>query len=166
LPNYITAMNIDSEKNNQDHQEFLLKEDDKIVLKLVYKKDLHVARVETEKERRVLIIEDEGLLRTLLVLKNEYGIRIGSLNYDNFSVTNGTVDIEHSKYRFTVSQTGSSELKIHKGSRKNLIYSCQISFDDKNSKTAIASLIIAVSWYLYLKDESKKQPVFNEAIIL
>src|SRR5262245_25141946 len=122
-------MNIVSEKNNQGHQEYLLKEDEKAVLKLVYKNDLHVATVETEKERRVLIIEDEGLLRTLLVLKNEYGIRIGSLNYDGFSVTNGTVDIEHNKYRFSVSQTESQELKIYKGSRKNLIYSCQISFD-------------------------------------
>ena len=140
-----------------------MKEDDKTVLKLIYKNDLHIARIETEKERRVLIIEDEGLLRTLLVLKNEYGIRIGSLNYDNFSATHGTVDIENVKYRFDSKQT---ELQIYKGSRRNLIYTCQLSIEGNNSKTALASLIIAVSWYLYLKGIAQTSHVFHEAIIL
>ena len=159
-------MNIVSVNNNQDHHEYLLKEDDKTVLKLAYKNDTHIARIETEKEKRVLIIEDEGLLRTLLVLKNEYGVRIGSLNYDNFSAAHGAVDIENVKYRFNVSQAASPELNIYKGSRKNLIYSCQLPVHDKNSKAATASLIIAVSWYLFLREEKKLQHTFNEAIIL
>jgi len=159
-------MNIISVKSSQDHQDYLLKEDEKTVLKLRYKNDTHVARVETENERRVLLIEDEGLLRTMLVLKNEYGIRIGSLNYDNFSITHGIVDIENTKYRFNIGQTVTPGLYIYKGSRKNLIYSCQLSTEDKNSKTATASLIIAVSWYLFLKEEKKAHHAFNEAIIL
>lgn len=159
-------MNIISVKSYPDHQEYLLKEDDKTVLKLRYKNDVHIARVETEKERRVLLIEDEGLLRTLLVLKNEYGIRIGALHYDNFSITHGTVDIENTKYRFQVNQTSLPELYIYKGSRKNLIYSCQLPTEDKNSRSAMGSLIIAVSWYLFLKGVSQTHRAFNEAIIL
>ena len=159
-------MNIISVKSNQEHHDYLLKEDDRIVLKLRYKNDVHIARIETEKERRVLIIEDEGLLRTLLVLKNEYGVRIGSLIYDNFSAIHGIVDIENTKYRFNISQTAAPELFIYKGSRKNLIYSCSLSVDDKNPKAAFASLIIAVSWYLFLKEERNAQHAFNEAIIL
>lgn len=159
-------MNIVSVQNNPGQEDFLLKEDDKTVLKLRYKNDVHVARVETEKERRVLIIEDEGLLRTRLVLKNEYGIRIGSLNYDNFSITHGSVDIENTKYRFDVKQHESLELRIYKGSRRNLVYNCRLAIEDKNSKTALASLIIAVTWYLFLNGVSKTQHVFNEAIIL
>jgi len=159
-------MNIVSVNSNQDQQDFLLKEDDKTVLKLRYKNDLHIARVETEKEKRVLIVDNEGLLRTMLILKNEYGIRIGSLNYDNFSDSHGIVDIENTKYRFSVSQTATPELYICKGSKKNLIYSCSLPVSDKNSKVAFASLIIAVSWYLFLKEEKKAQHTFNEAIIL
>jgi len=162
-------MNIVSVKSILGQQDYLLKEDDKTVLKLRYKNDLHIARVETEQERRVLIIEDEGLLRTKLVLKNEYGIRIGSLNYDNFSVTHGTVDIENTKFRFYVNDQASTELHIYKGSRKNLIYSCQLSFEDvkaKDIKQPLASLIISVSWYLFLKGISKQTHAFNEAIIL
>jgi hypothetical protein len=159
-------MNIISVKSSQDSQDYLLKEDEKTVLKLRYKNDTHVARVETENERRVLLIEDEGLLRTLLILKNEYGVRIGSLNYDNFSTTHGIVDIENTKYRFHVNPATVTELYIYKRSRKNLIYSCQLSTEDKSSKTVTASLIIAVSWYLFLKEEKKAHLAFNEAIIL
>lgn len=159
-------MNIVSVQNNPGQEDFLLNEDDKTVLKLRYKNDRHVARVETEKERRVLIIEDEGLLRTRLVLKNEYGIPIGSLNYDNFSATHGTVDIEDTKYRFDVRHAEIPELHIYQRSRRNLIYSCQLSVADNSSKTALASLIIAVTWYLFLKGISKTHHVFNEPIIL
>lgn len=159
-------MNIVSLKSNPGQQDYLLTEDDKTVLKLRYKNDVHIARVETEKERRVLIIEDEGLLRTLLVLKNEYGIRIGSLIYDGFSATQGTVDIENIKYRFQVNQSATPELHIYKGSRKNRIYSCQLSVENDKSKNALASLIIAVSWYLFLKGEARKDHAFHESVIL
>jgi hypothetical protein len=161
-----SVMNIVSVQNNPGQEDFLLKEDDKTVLKLSYKNDRHVARIETEKERRVLIIEDEGLLRTRLVLKNEYGVRIGTLNYDNFSAAHGTVDIEDTKYRFDVRPGEFPELHIYQRSRRHLIYSCQLAVADHNSKTALASLIIAVTWYLFLKGVSKTHHVFNEAIIL
>ncbi len=162
-------MNIVSVKNIGGQQDYLLKEDDNVVLKLRYKKDLHTARVETEKERRVLIIDDEGLLKTRLILKNEYGVRIGSLTYDNFSDTQGTVEIENIKFRFVIIQGSAPELKIFKGSRRNLIYTCQLSFDDDNSKKAKVQpspFIIAVSWYLFLKDTIIASAVFNDAIIL
>ena len=162
-------MNIVSVKQLPGQQDYLLKEDDKTVLKLCYKNDLHTARVETEKERRVLIIDDEGLLKTKTVLKNEYGIRIGSLNYDNFSDTQGSVDIENIKYRFIVKKGETPELNIYKGSPRNLIYNCKVAFDDIKSRikgSQTASLIIAVSWYLFLKEEVRIVPTFNEAIIL
>src|SRR5215207_7231173 len=108
-------MNIVSVKNNSGQQDYILKEDEKIVLKLLYKKELHTARVETETEKRVLIIEDEGLLKTRLILKNEYGVRIGSLSYDNFSDTHGSVEIENTRYRFIVEHSSTSVLNIYKG---------------------------------------------------
>ena len=161
-------MNIASVKHTARQQDYLLKEDDNTVLKLRYKKDLHTARVETEKERRVLIIDDEGLLKTRLVLKNEYGVRIGSLAYDNFSDTHGSVEIENIKYRFVITHGSTPELNIYKGSRRNLIYTCQLSFDDKSTgvKSQPSSFIIAVSWYLFLKGTASASPVFNDAIIL
>ena len=160
-------MNIVSLKSSPGQQDFILKEESKAVLKFRYKNDLHIARLETENEKRVLQIDDEGLLKTKLVLKNEYGVRIGSLNYDNFSDTHGTVDIENTKYRFDIQQGEKPQLDIYKGSRRNHVYSCQLAFDNnsKEARRRSSSLIMAVSWYLFLKN-SMAMPVFNEAIIL
>jgi hypothetical protein len=159
-------MNIISLQNNPGQQDYLLKEDDRTVLKLRYNNDRHIARVETGKEKRVLIIEEQGLLRTLLVLKNEYGVRIGSLHYDNFSATHGTVDIENTKYRFDLKQNGSPELHVYERSRRNLIYSCQLIIENNNSKAVVASLVIAITWYLFLKGETQKEHALNKAIVL
>ena len=161
-------MNTVSIKQIRGQQDYLLKEDGNTVLKLRYKQDVHTARVETEKERRVLLIEEEGLLRTKLFLKNEYGIRIGSMTYDNFSRTHGTVEIENTRYRFFIVNGSVPELHIYKGSRRNLIYSCQLLFDDNSTevKSQPASFIIAVSWYLFLKGTVPAKPAFNDAIIL
>ena len=161
-------MNIVSVKNNQGQHDYLLKEHNKAVLTLRYKDDLHIARVETENERRVLSIQDEGLLRSKFVLKNEYGVRIGSLYYDNFSDTNGTVEIENAKYRFVVKQGSTPELYIYKGSRRNLIYTCQLSNEEvatKETRYQSAAFTIALSWYLFLKGIMKGHHEFNEAII-
>lgn len=160
-------MNIVSVKSNSGQQDYILKEDDKTVLRLRYKNDLHTARVETETERRVLMIEDEGLLWTRLVLKNEYGVRIGSLSYDNFSDNQGSVEIEGTKFRFFIQYTPKPELHIYKGSRHNKIYNCQ--FDDMNenkTQKQPPAFTIALSWYLFLKGLIKVKPAFNEAIIL
>ena len=62
-------MNIVSLKSSPGQQDFILKEESKAVLKFRYKSDLHIARLETENQRRVLQIDDEGLLKTKLVLK-------------------------------------------------------------------------------------------------
>lgn len=161
-------MNIVSLKSIPGQQDYILKEEDKTVLKLRYKNDLHIARVETENERRVLMIEDEGLLWTKLVLKNEYGIRIGSLNYDNFSATHGSIDIENTRYKFSVQNGKTPELTIYKGPRRDLVYSCQLKIDNysKEMRSQAPALIIAISWYIFLKNVTISMPAFHEAIIL
>jgi hypothetical protein len=160
-------MNIIAIKRIPGLDSYQLKENDNTVLEIRYKPDMHTARVVTHEERRVLIIENEGLLRIKMAIKNEYGISIGSLIYDNFSDTNGSVEIENTRFRFSIQHTPVPELHIYKG-RRNLIYSCQLSFDDNNTKEAksqSASFIIAVSWYLFLKGAGKEKTVFNETII-
>lgn len=161
-------MNIIAIKRIPGLDSYELKENGDTVLEIRYKPDMHTARVVTHQERRVLIIENEGLLRIKMAIKNEYGIRIGSLVYDNFSDTHGSVEIENFKFRFLIQHSPVPELHIYKG-RRNLIYSCQLSFDDNNSKeakTQSASFIIAVSWYLFLNGQVKEKTAFNEANIL
>ena len=162
-------MNCFSYKKISDQDSYQLKENDKAVLDIRYQPETHIARVETNNERRILFFEDEGLLRKRMAIKNEYGIKIGSLIYDNFSDLHGSVEIEGNKFRFFIQREPAPELHIYKGSRRNLIYSCQLSFDDSNLKeikSHSVSSIIAVTWYLFLKGITIGKTVFNEAIIL
>lgn len=161
-------MNIIAIKRIPGLDSYELKENDDTVLEIRYKPDMHTARVVTHAERRVLIIENEGLLRIKMAIKNEYGIRIGSLTYDNFSDTHGSVEIEKTKYRFRIQYMPVPELHIYKA-RRDLIYSCRLSIDDNHSKEAksqSASFIIAVSWYLFLKEGVKATPAFTTTAIL
>src|SRR6188474_785021 len=119
-------MNIIAIKRIPGLDSYELKENDDTVLEIRYKPDMHTARVVTHEERRVLIIENEGLLRIKMAIKNEYGIRIGSLIFDNFSDTHGSVEMEDNKFRFIIKHEPIPELHIYKGTRRNLIYSCQL----------------------------------------
>ena len=162
-------MNRINYKKISGQDNYQLKENNKTVLEISYKPETHIARVETTNERRALIIENEGLLRIKMVVKNEYGVRIGSLTYDNFSDSHGSVEIEDCRFRFIIQHEPKPELHIHKGSRHNLIYSCDLSFDDDHSKeirSLSASSIIAVSWYLFLKGVGTEKPVFTGVNIL
>src|SRR4030095_7754142 len=162
-------MNRISYKKASGQDNFQLRENGETVLEINYKPETHIARVETNNERRALIIENEGLLRIKLVVKNEYGVRIGSLTYDNFSDTHGSVEIEDCRFRFIIQHEPKPELHIYKGTRRNLIYSCDLSFNNDHSKdirSVSASSIIAVSWYLFLKGVGTEKTVFAGANIL
>jgi len=161
-------MNSINYKKKSGHNNYQLKENDETLLEITYKPETHIARVETNNEKRVLIIEDEGLLRIKMTIKNEYGIRIGSLSYDNFSDTHGMVEIEDNKFRFVIKHEPVPELHIYKGSRRNHIYSCELSVDNSNlkeSKSHSAISIIAVTWYLFLKRVTIENTVFSGANI-
>jgi hypothetical protein len=145
-------MNIIVLKRIPGQEKFQLKENNDTVVEIRYKPEMHTARIETREEKRVLIVEEESFLKIKLVIKNEYGIRIGSLSWNNFSDTHGAIEIENIKLRFVIQHKTESELKIYKG-REN-IYNCLLALPENNSKEfrlQLSSSIIAVAWYLYHK---------------
>lgn len=147
--------------SSSDHQDFIFKEDEKTVLKLRFNTQLSTARIETENKKRVFIIEDEGLVRTRLVLKNEYGVRIGYLVFDGWDERKGVVQIESTHFRFALTKNPSHELRIYSYTGKKLIYSCSLSFEPRYNFTLSGnhyqsdlkeyppSFVLAVSWYVF-----------------
>jgi len=153
-------MNIIALKRIPGQENFQLKENNNTVVEIRYKPEMHTARVETREEKRVLIFEEESFLKIRLVIKNEYGIRIGSLAWDNFSDTHGAVEIENLKLRFAIQNKSEPELMIYKG--REIIYSCQLALLGNNIKelrSQVSSSIIAVSWYLYHKIAAQQPAV-------
>ena len=145
-------MNSIALKKVTGHDNFQLKENGKTVLEISYNPEMHTARVRSNEARRVLIIEDESFFKVKMSIKNEYGIRIGTLAWDNFSNTHGAIDIEGAKFRFVISYEQTPHVEIYKG--KKSVYDCQLSFsaaDHKVVRYESSSSVIAVSWYLFLK---------------
>lgn len=163
-------MNSVTRRSSAEYEDFLFKEDEKTILKLRLNYHLQTVRIETESEKRVFIIEDEGLLKTKLVLKNEYGVRMGQMVFDNWYGQQGTVEIENSRFRFTIRKTPSAELQLYKNSGKNLIYSGNLLFESGNSqhearqgiqlilKNYQHSYILALSWYLLRQSIRQRKP--------
>jgi len=163
-------MNSVTRRSSDAYENFLFKEDDNTVLKLRFNPYLNTARIETENEKRVFIIEDEGLLKTKLVLKNEYGVRMGQMVFDNWDEQHGTVVIENSRFRFAIRKAPTAELQIYTYSGKNLIYNCNLSFEPPDSysgtgqahqpvlKNYPSSYILALSWYILQHSVKQKEP--------
>lgn len=162
-------MNRVTRNTSTDYEDFLFKEDEKTVLKLRLNYHLQTVRIETESEKRVFIIEDEGLLRTRLVLKNEYGVRMGQMIFDSRNELNGKVEIESSHFKFSIPKGSSGALSIYDYSGRKLIYNCNLSFDPGEKKpetreahqTALKNsptFILALSWYLFQQSIKQKEP--------
>jgi len=160
-------MNTISIDHGSEYEQFYLTENNKRVLKFRYNKQAHTARIQTVIGRRLIIIEEEGLIKTRITLKNEYGVGIGALHYNNFSDHSGSIEIENFGFRFLLKgkENSSMELQIFKQHTNDVYYSCLIHSDgnlltsqtgQQLHKTQNASYIIAVSWYLYLKSVSKE----------
>ena len=157
-------MNLISKMQNSGHEEYTLTENGKTTLKISYRKDLHTARVEIENDKRVLIIENEGLLKPKLLIKNEYGVMMGKMSFDNWSSDHGLVEMENIRYPFTMNRSASSELFFYKKSRRNLVYSCSLSFETTNQPEFSQdsyTYIIATVWYLLQQDVKQVQQVID-----
>lgn len=154
------AMNVIIKRISKGKEEYILKEGDEKMLRIKYRNDLHTVRLETESDQRLLIIENEGLIKTRLSIKNEYGIEIGQMFFDNWSDKYGSVLIEGIRYRFQIKNSTTPELVFYKNSVKKISYQCLLSFETENrsdSKDIVSALLISTAWYLVLNGISETQ---------
>jgi hypothetical protein len=153
-------MNLATRISSGDYEDYVLKENEHTILKLRYKSKSNTARIETEIDQRIFIIEDEGLLKTRLVFKNEYGVSMGRLFFDGWSENHGVVETIDTRFRFVIRSGPAAGIMLYRNSRRNLVYSCNLSFEPLEHSTTtgtqninliknrIAPFIISLSWYM------------------
>src|SRR5437868_683852 len=83
LPAKTFIMRWELASSNEKNEVYHLFKDDKAILTLVIDSFSRTARVECNNEKRVFQIRKEGFLRNKMVIRNEYGIRIGELGQEN-----------------------------------------------------------------------------------
>ncbi|MBS1919081.1 MAG: hypothetical protein JST17_02400 [Bacteroidetes bacterium] len=132
--------------------EFILWHHKKILLTLTFHPGTNSVRVESEKERRVFLIRNEGFLKSKTVLRNEYGVQIGQIRHEN---KEHYIEMGNQKYLYLIRNNSIPEVLIYKDSKENPVIVCELNFTNNyfsNNKNLPAkvepSLLLSLCWHL------------------
>jgi hypothetical protein len=152
--------------SNSNNEVYHLHKDDKKILTLVFNPFSNSARVECEKQKRVFLIRKEGFLGNKIVLRNEYGIKIGELGHEN---KENFIDVNDERFFYTIQNNPLAELVLYKESKDRPFVTCGLSTKEGNpavqftknknlSDTTHPGLLMALCWYMFL-------PVAKENVV-
>jgi hypothetical protein len=122
---------------------------DEKLLSLTYQQSPGTLRITAYDEKRVFLIGREGFLRSRTVLRNEYGIRIGQLNYENSQYNIGAIEFDNERLNYSIRNHFPPELMIQKNGE--ILVSCELpAIQKKNFNSENHDfLILALCWYMF-----------------
>jgi len=131
---------------------------EKKLLTLEFHPTTNSARIEYADEKRVFLIRKEGFLKNKTVLCNEYGFRLGQLVYEN---KENFIELNNERFYYEVMEVPEPLVIIYKELKENPEVVCGLniakpSLSVQNLKnkilpiTALSSLLLALSWYMFL----------------
>ena len=164
-------MRWESSKTESNHELYRLYRDEKQLLTLNFNPFSNSARVDCEKEKRVFLIRREGFLRNRIVLRNEYGVKIGELGAENrqqFIAINGE------RIFYTIINNPLAELVLYTPSPDQPLLRCGLEAADGNTgvyfrKDSIQEqlphpgLLMALCWYMFLPVAKENVPALAAA---
>lgn len=101
-------------------------------------------RINCDGKQRLFFIESTGSLSNRYVFKNEYGFETGSMQYDKWNSSDGTVFIESHRYHYQFSNGYKNHILIFNDS-KEVLLNCDAQATTQNDHP---SLLLALCWYL------------------
>lgn len=148
------------------------------LLSLIYNATLGTARVTSDNLKRTFHIGKEGFLKSKTVLRNEYWVKMGQLEYEKHNSGEGSIDMNGEKFSYTIDAGISTELHIRNTASNEIFVDCNISSlinnnaifekDDHLNDVTYPCLIMALCWYMFLPlpKENISASQFNESILL
>ena len=128
------------------------------LLTLTFHPNTNSARVETEGQRRVLLVRKEGFRKNKTVLRTEYGIKLGQLAVENKETV---LEMNNDRLFFAIETSDPAELIIYKESKENPLAVCKLNIPDPKASSFFpvkntvpvslhSSLLLSLCWYLHL----------------
>lgn len=125
---------------------------------IVYNPALATLRVTSHDEQRMFIVEEEeSLLQKKLVLKNEYGVKIGQMGNEKWHIGRGHIDIEQERFFYKWQKSPATELIIYQDSLSNPLLRSALNADQASSLEQLhrrsgagQCLLMALCWHLFL----------------
>ncbi|HEY7161734.1 MAG TPA: hypothetical protein VH815_10770 [Acidobacteriota bacterium] len=117
------------------------------LLTLAYHPASGTLRLSADDEKRVFLIGREGFLRRRTVLRNEYGIRIGQLIYDNNQDKQGMIEVYEENFTYTLQNSEDPKASIYRNAELAAASELPAISEDINSDN-YDLLILMLCWYL------------------
>lgn len=117
------------------------------ILGLAYHPASGTLRVSAEGEKRVFLIGREGFLRRRTVLRNEYGIRIAQLSYDNNQDNQGIIDLYEEHFIYRLHSGPDPKASIYRGSELHITSELPTISEDLSSDN-YDLLMLILCWYV------------------
>lgn len=150
------------------HEVYRLIHDDKVLLTLTINPRSQSARVECNKDQRVFLVRREGFLKSKIVLRNEYGIRIGEIRNGG---PDAFIEVDGRRFRFTLRNNPLAELALYAEDRKEPLITCGLKIEGGSTAVQVdrntplhhlshPSLLMALCWYLFLPIARENVPEY------
>jgi hypothetical protein len=158
-------MRWQSVKSSIGYSMYALWNNGRKLLTLVFNSSSNAARIEYEGQKRVFLIRKEGFLKNKIVLRNEYGIRIGYAGTEN---NEDFIVLDHERYFYEIANSAEHQLTIYKESPDHPLAVCTLSVESRDLFIDLAgrnrlkdeakyNLVMMLCWYLF--QPAKVQPM-------
>ena len=117
------------------------------LLALAYHPASGTLRISADDEKRVFLIGREGFLRRRTVLRNEYGIRIGQLTYDNNQDNQGMIDVHEGDFTYLLQRDPRPRASIYRNGEMLVATELPAISEDINSDN-YDLLMLMLCWYI------------------
>jgi hypothetical protein len=150
-------MKWESVKSTIGYPVYTLWNNGRKLVTLVFNSSSNAARIDYADEKRVFLIRKEGFRKNKVVLRNEYGVRMG---YAASDANGNFIEVNNEKYFYNVETTNDPAITIYKEKDQPLAV-CQLNLEDSDMVIDLSgknktikdetrySLLMTLCWYLF-----------------
>lgn len=142
--------------NNSSQESFELRDEEKVLAGISFSKQTRFARIVSDIGRRMFSFEKKGILHPKKLIRNEYGIKMGTVEELKAGSGKGVVELDGKKYNYVFDENNSGELKLYDESMQQNLLTCSfnaISQGINKTKSFLdskfASLLLVLCWYAF-----------------
>ena len=152
-------MNWETVSSGLGHKVYALWNNGRKILTLAFNSSSNYVKIESEGEKRAFSLRYEGFLKNKMVMRNEYGIRIGHISTERENL----IDFNDEKLHYTITDDKEPQIIIYKESIDDPLAVCDLTLDSEKGVLPSVkpagthqSLLLALCWYLQLPISHEK----------
>ena len=154
---------IKSETENEVYELW----DDKIKSLSLSMSSTGFAKIQCNDTRRTFMIEKKGIFRSRVILRNEYGSKLGQVTFEGNHNNEGFIEMEGQRLKYTIHKDASPEMVIYKPSNEPLLF-CDLAgitgtsdnFPKRSTENKYPALLLALCWHQFTKVSKEPELAF------